>query len=169
MWLLYVILPAVGIILGWTIRWLYARFQLSSCEQRAVRIIQEATKSGEAKSKEFLLEAKEQLIREQKQQEAENRERRKESGLYEVEDFIIGKPHKFGATEDGFPVIFAECCDDAVSTPIRCHKSLSRPTTACVCSSRPITMSPVSTSALPMRASSSNESVIFQQTNNSFI
>ena len=47
------------------------------------------------------------------------KERRKESGLYEVEDFIIGKPHKFGATEDGFPVIFAECCDDAVSTPIR--------------------------------------------------
>ncbi|VTY02507.1 Uncharacterised protein [Prevotella melaninogenica] len=47
------------------------------------------------------------------------KERRKESGLYEVEDFIIGKPHKFGATEDGFPVIFVECCDDAVSTPIR--------------------------------------------------
>ena len=47
------------------------------------------------------------------------RERRKESGLYEVEDFIVGKPHKFGATEDGFPVFFAECCDDAVSTPIR--------------------------------------------------
>ena len=83
MWLLYVILPAVGIILGWTIRWLYARFQLSSCEQRAVKIIQEATKAGEAKSKEFLLEAKEQLIREQKQQEAENRERRKELGRLE--------------------------------------------------------------------------------------
>jgi len=78
MWVLYIILPAVGIILGWTIRWLYARFQLSSCEQKAVRIVQEATKSAEAKSKEFLLEAKEQLIREQKQQEAENRERRKE-------------------------------------------------------------------------------------------
>lgn len=47
------------------------------------------------------------------------RERRKESGVYEVEDFISGKPHKFGATEDGFPVIFAECCDEAVSAPIR--------------------------------------------------
>ena len=83
MWLLYVILPAVGIILGWTIRWLYARFQLSSCEQRAVKIIQEATKAGEAKSKEFLLEAKEQLIREQKQQEAENRERRNDLQRFE--------------------------------------------------------------------------------------
>lgn len=83
MWLLYVILPAVGIILGWTIRWLYARFQLSSCEQKAVRILQEATKSAEAKSKEFLLEAKELLIREQKQQEAENRERRNDLQRFE--------------------------------------------------------------------------------------
>ena len=84
MWILYyIILPAVSIILGWTIRWLYARFQLSSCEQKAIRILQEATKSAEAKSKEFLLEAKEQLIREQKQQEAENRERRKELGRLE--------------------------------------------------------------------------------------
>ena len=85
MWLLYyIILPAVSIILGWTIRWLYARFQLSSCEQKAIRVLQEATKAGEAKSKEFLLEAKEQLIREQKQQEAENRERRKELGRLEA-------------------------------------------------------------------------------------
>ena len=83
MWLLYVILPAVGIILGWTIRWLYARFQLSSCEQKAVRIVQEATKAGEAKGKEYLLEAKEQLIREQKQQEAENRERRNDLQRFE--------------------------------------------------------------------------------------
>jgi len=82
--LLYVILPAAGIILGWTIRWLYARFQLSSAEQKATRVLQEATKVAEAKSKEYLLEAKEQLIREQKQQEAENRERRKELGRLET-------------------------------------------------------------------------------------
>ncbi|WP_029410433.1 Rnase Y domain-containing protein, partial [Treponema pedis] len=75
-WLLYVLLPAVGIILGWTIRWLYARFQLSASEQRAERVLQEAIKDAEAQKKEFLLEAKEQLIREQKQQERENRERR---------------------------------------------------------------------------------------------
>ncbi len=75
-WLLYFILPAVGIILGWTIRWLYARFQLSASEQRAERVLQEAIKDAEAQKKEFLLEAKEQLIREQKQQERENRERR---------------------------------------------------------------------------------------------
>ena len=81
--LIYILLSVVSIILGWTGRWLYARFQLSSCEQKATRILQEATKDAEAKSKEFLLEAKEQLIREQKQQEAENRERRKELGRLE--------------------------------------------------------------------------------------
>ena len=57
-WILYVILPAVCIILGWTIRWLYARFQLSASEQRAERILQEAIKDAEAQKKEFLLEAK---------------------------------------------------------------------------------------------------------------
>ena len=82
-WILYVILPAVCIILGWTIRWLYARFQLSASEQRAERILQEAIKDAEAQKKEFLLEAKEQLIREQKQQERENRERRSDLQRFE--------------------------------------------------------------------------------------
>ncbi|MBP7096855.1 MAG: ribonuclease Y [Spirochaetia bacterium] len=76
--LLYVSLPLVGLILGWTIRWLYARFQLTSAEQMAERVRQEAVKEAEAKSKEILLEAKETLIRERNQQERENRERRAE-------------------------------------------------------------------------------------------
>ncbi len=81
--LLYVILPAVGLFLGWTIRWLYARFQLSASEQRAERVIQDAIKEAEAQKKEILLEAKEQLIRERNQQERENRERRNELQRYE--------------------------------------------------------------------------------------
>ena len=52
-WILYVILPAVCIILGWTICWLYVRFQLSASEQRAERILQEAIKDAEAQKKEF--------------------------------------------------------------------------------------------------------------------
>ena len=63
--LLIILLPVVGIVLGWTIRWLYARFQLSASEQRAERIKQDAIKEAEAQKKEILLEAKEQLIREQ--------------------------------------------------------------------------------------------------------
>jgi ribonuclease Y len=49
---LFVIIPLVGLILGWVIRWLYARFQLSSSEQKADRVIQEAQKEAEAKKRE---------------------------------------------------------------------------------------------------------------------
>ena len=81
--LLYILLPAAGLILGWFIRWLYARFQLSASEQEAVRVLEDAVKEAEAKKKEILLEAKEQLIRERNQQERENRSRRSELQHYE--------------------------------------------------------------------------------------
>lgn len=81
--ILYIILPAAGLILGWSIRWLYARFQLSASEQRAKRVLEDAVKEAEAQKKEILLEAKEQLIRERNQQERENRERRNELQRYE--------------------------------------------------------------------------------------
>ncbi|MDR2768088.1 MAG: ribonuclease Y [Treponema sp.] len=83
MWILYIILPLAGLSLGWAIRWLYARFQLTSSEQRAERIRQDAIKEAEAKKKEILLEAKEQVIRERNQQERETRERRAELQRYE--------------------------------------------------------------------------------------
>jgi len=78
-----VILPLAGFSLGWFIRWLYARFQLSASEQRAERIKQDAIKEAEAKKKEILLEAKDNLIRERTQQEREIRERRGELQRYE--------------------------------------------------------------------------------------
>ncbi len=82
-WLLYIILPVVGILLGWTIRWFYARLQLSASEQKAERVKQDAIKEAEAQKKEILLQAKEQLIQDRNQQERENRERRIELQRYE--------------------------------------------------------------------------------------
>ncbi|MDR2029500.1 MAG: ribonuclease Y [Treponema sp.] len=82
-WILWIILPLAGLTLGWTIRWLYARFQLTASEQRAERIKQDAIKEAEAKKKEILLEAKEQVIRDRNQQERETRERRAELQRYE--------------------------------------------------------------------------------------
>ncbi len=76
--ILYIGLPVLGIVLGWIIRWIYARFQLSASEQKAERIRQDAVKEAEAQKKEILLEAKDQLIRERNQQERENRDRRSE-------------------------------------------------------------------------------------------
>ena len=80
---LYIVLPVAGIVLGWTIRWIYARFQLSASEQRAERVRQDAIKEAEAQKKEILLQAKEQLIQDRNQQERENRERRTELQRYE--------------------------------------------------------------------------------------
>lgn len=82
--LMFVILPVAGIVLGWIIRWLYAKFQLSSAEQKAERVKQDALKEAEAQKKEYLLETKDQLLRERQQQERENRDRRKEIQSYEA-------------------------------------------------------------------------------------
>ncbi len=76
--LLIVIPPLAGLVLGWLIRWLYARFQLSSAEQKAERTVQEALKEAEARKKEALLEIKDRTIRDRNQLERETRERRNE-------------------------------------------------------------------------------------------
>jgi ribonuclease Y len=81
--ILFIILPLIGVILGWIIRWLYAKFQLSSAEQKAARLSEEAIKEAEAKSKEIQLETRDQLLKERHQQERENRERRNELQRYE--------------------------------------------------------------------------------------
>ena len=82
--ILFVVLPIAGIVLGWTIRWLYARFQLSASEQKAERVKQDAIREAEAQKKEILLNAKDELIRERNQQERENRDRRAEVQRYEA-------------------------------------------------------------------------------------
>jgi ribonuclease Y len=87
--ILLIILPLVGLILGWTIRWLYARFQLSSAEQKAVRVVQEALREAEVKKKEVLLETKDQLLREKNQLEKEARDRR--SDLQRVERRVLAR------------------------------------------------------------------------------
>ncbi len=82
--ILYIALPVVGIVFGWIIRWIYARFQLTASEQKAERVKQDAIREAEAQKKEILLNAKDELIRERNQQEKENRERRAEVQRYEA-------------------------------------------------------------------------------------
>ena len=80
---LFIALPLAGLILGWTIRWLYARFQLSSSEQKAERLKKDAIKEAEAKKKELILETKDELLQERNEQEKELRERRNELQKFE--------------------------------------------------------------------------------------
>ena len=76
-------LPLVGIAIGWTIRWLYARYQLSSSEQKSLRVKQDAVKEAEQEKKSILLDAQNQIMKERRQLEKENRDRRNEVQKYE--------------------------------------------------------------------------------------
>ncbi len=78
--IVFILIPLclVSIVIGWTIRWTYAKFKLTSTEQKAVRLNEEAIKEAEAKSKELLIETRDLLLKEQQQQEREARERRGE-------------------------------------------------------------------------------------------
>lgn len=75
---LTILLCLCSAALGWFIRWVYAKFKLTSIEQKAIRLNQEAIKEAEAKSREMELETRAQLLKEQQQQEQEARERRSE-------------------------------------------------------------------------------------------
>lgn len=76
-------LPLAGVVLGWLIRWLYARFQLSSSEQRAERLKRDAEKDAEALKKEKILETKDELLRERNEQERVLRDQRTELQRFE--------------------------------------------------------------------------------------
>lgn len=76
--LIYLLLVVLGAVFGFIGRWLYSKFKLTSVEQKVRRLESEAVKEAEAKSKELILETRDQLLKEQQQSEREARERRSE-------------------------------------------------------------------------------------------
>ncbi len=68
----------VGFAVGVIVRWLYAKYKLTSAEQEAIRVRNEAKNKAEAEAKELMLETRETLQKEQQQNEREARERRME-------------------------------------------------------------------------------------------
>lgn len=81
--ILYASLPLVGLFLGWTIRWLYARYQLSSSEQKAERLKQDAVKEAEQEKQSILLDAQNQILKDKRLHDKELRERRTEAQRFE--------------------------------------------------------------------------------------
>ena len=65
-----------GIAIGFVCRWIYAKSKLTSAEQSAQRISEDAVSKAEAQAKEIELETRDRLLQEQQQQEREARERR---------------------------------------------------------------------------------------------
>ena len=112
----------VSIILGWLIRWTYAKFKLTSIEQKAVRLNEEAIKDAEAKSKELLIETRDLLLKEQQQQEREARERRGE--LQKTERRLLVKEENLERKQSELDVQKRQLADKEVQHAQR-EKTLS--------------------------------------------
>jgi len=68
----------LGILVGYVLRFIYAKFQASSVEAQSKRIIDSAEREAEAKKKEGLLEIKDEMHRTRIKFEEETRSRRQE-------------------------------------------------------------------------------------------
>ena len=66
----------VGGVVGYFIRKNVAESKIATAEETAIRIVQEAEQTGEAKRKEALMEAKEEIHRLRSEMDRENKERR---------------------------------------------------------------------------------------------
>lgn len=76
--LYYLLVGIAGIAIGFLSRCIYAKLKLTSAEQRAKVLEENASKNAEAKAREIILETRDKLLREQQQQESEARDRRAE-------------------------------------------------------------------------------------------
>lgn len=91
---------AAGIGLGWLVRWLYARLELASSEQKAQRIVRDAKQDAEAKQREAVLETKDELLRERNQLERETRARRSE--VQRLEQRLLQKEENLEKRREAF-------------------------------------------------------------------
>ena len=71
-------LVVVCVLIGYNYRKKFSEREIGSAEEEAKRIINEAIKSGEAKKRETVFEAKEEIHKERTELEREIKERRSE-------------------------------------------------------------------------------------------
>jgi len=76
--ILTVIALLLGLLVGYLLRKYLAEARITSAEEAAKRIIEESEKEAEAKKREAILEAKEEIHLVRTEAERENRERRNE-------------------------------------------------------------------------------------------
>ena len=99
--LMQLVLPlAAGIGLGWFIRWLYARLELASAEQKAQRIIRDAKQDADERKREALLETKDELLQERNRLERETRARRNE--VQRLEQRLLQKDENLEKRREAF-------------------------------------------------------------------
>ena len=72
------VMLVIGTLIGYNARKKTAESKISSAEEYAKKIVEEAVAAGEARRKEMLVEAKEEILRAKTEAERENKERRQE-------------------------------------------------------------------------------------------
>ncbi len=73
----YYLLP-LAVIVGWVLRWVYGKMNLSSVEQQIIQRLAQAEREAEGLRKDRLLEGREELQKERNQQEREYRAQQQE-------------------------------------------------------------------------------------------
>ncbi|NLC38356.1 MAG: ribonuclease Y [Clostridia bacterium] len=89
----------IGIVVGFLVRKYIAEAKITSAEEAAARILEEAEKSAEAKKREAILEAKEEVHRLRSELERESRERRNE--LQRLERRLVQKEEILDRKSEG--------------------------------------------------------------------
>jgi ribonuclease Y len=84
-----VVMLAIGLLVGYLMRKKTAEAQISSAEEYAKKVMEEAVTAAEAKGKEMLVEAKEEILKAKTEAERENKERRQE--VIRLENRAIAK------------------------------------------------------------------------------
>ena len=86
---LFIIFPLGGVILGWIIRWIYAKNKLSSTEQQVKQLKDTAVSDAENEAKIVLIKAQDKVLEDRRRFEREVREQR--SGIQRYEKRIQQK------------------------------------------------------------------------------
>lgn len=71
-----VVVGLAGGAVGYLVRKNVAEGKIATAEEQAIRIVQDAEQTGEAKRKEIMMEAKEEIHRLRSEMERENKDRR---------------------------------------------------------------------------------------------
>lgn len=89
-----VVVGLAGGAVGYLVRKNVAEGKIATAEEQAIRIVQDAEQTGEAKRKEIMMEAKEEIHRLRSEMERENKDRRND--LQRQERRLLQKERKSG-------------------------------------------------------------------------
>ena len=95
-----VVVGLAGGAVGYLVRKNVAESKIATAEEQAIRIVQDAEQAGEAKRKEMMMEAKEEIHRLRSEMERENKDRR--SDLQRQERRLVQKEENLDRKIESF-------------------------------------------------------------------